>query len=237
MALAGHCVEIAEGFTHASVFGAEHTLHMLIAERLGVEIDPGGHPLDDVESLFVAAVHVHVEQSSHHFVDGVERCPDLLAFAQAVKELNRKGAQIAALQRSLALAKAGDDSAGVLPEVFVRSRGIHQSTGGEVVPPRIVAAQFAIGLLPAAERLSRGGQSRCQAECVQQTIGRKRVKVSPIGFHRQLAGAVSEAHLLERKRQEFPTDPLAAYRVSVLLNSVYDRILQCARQKRWWDKR
>src|SRR5947209_20027924 len=104
--LPGHCVEVAESFAHAAVLGAEDALHVLEAEGLGVEIDPRGHLLHEIESLLVAAVNVHVEQSGHNFVNGVERRPDFLALTEPVEELYREGTEIAALQSVLALAEA-----------------------------------------------------------------------------------------------------------------------------------
>ena len=158
--LAGHGVEIAEHFAHASEFGAKHALHVFVAERLGIAIDPGRHFLDHVESLLVAAVDVHVEQAGHDFVDGVEGSPDLLALAQAIEEFDRESAQIAALQCGLALAEFGDDGVGVVLEVFIPARGIHQRASGQIVAAGVVAAKFAVRRFPSAQRLR--GRGECQ---------------------------------------------------------------------------
>ena len=119
MLLAGDCIEVRKNFPHAAVFGAEHALHVLIAKRAGVVRRPARHFLGDVERLLVAAMHVHLEIAGHDFVDGVKRRPHFLALAKSIEKLNRKGAEISALQRFLAFSQFGDHRIAIGLQLFV----------------------------------------------------------------------------------------------------------------------
>src|SRR5450631_1021402 len=151
--LAGHRVEIAEDFAHASELGAEHALPVFVAEGLSIAIDPGRHFMDHLESLLVAAMLVHVQQTGHDLVDGVEGSPDLLTLAQSVEKLHGEGAQVATLQLGLAFSESGDHGGSVVLQVFISAGGIHQRARRKIVATGVVAAEFAVGGLPSSERL------------------------------------------------------------------------------------
>ena len=89
----------------------------------------------------------------------------------------------------------------------------------------IVAAQFAVGSLPASKRLSTCGQTGVNPERVQQPVGRKRMKISTIGFHCDLAGPVSETHLGQRKWKNFPWHLLVG-ELAALAAAINHRVLQ-----------
>ena len=115
---------------------------------------------------------------------GVKGSPHSLALAQAVEEFNREGAQISALQRSLALAEFRHDRVGVVLELFVAGAGVHQRTGRKVVTARIVAAQFAVRRFPSSERLRRRGNAGIDSKGMQQSVRRQRMQILSVGLHR-----------------------------------------------------
>ncbi len=124
--LSGDGIQVAQTFSHASVFGSEHALHVVITHGLGITRGPLRHLLGYLEGLRVAAMRIHIEIASHDFVDGVKRRPDPLALAQPVKELDRKGAEIAAFQCILTLRQFGHQGVGVGLELIVSGAGIHE---------------------------------------------------------------------------------------------------------------
>ena len=138
----------------------KHALHVFVTEGAGITSGPSRHFLNHVERLLVAAIDVHVEQSGHDLVNGVEGRPHSLALAQAIEEFDREGAQISALQRRLALAEFSHDHVGVVLEVFVAGTGIHQGASGKIVAASVVAAEFAVGLLPSPSGSRRRRQCR-----------------------------------------------------------------------------
>ena len=216
---AGNGVEVAEHFSHAAEFSAEHTLHVLVAERTGIACGPASHFLTHVEGLLVVAINVHVEQSSHDFVDGIKRRPDPFALAQAIEELNGKCAQITALHSILALSKLGNDGCPIFLDFFVAGAGIHKRRRGKIVPAGVMAAEFAIGSFPTSERLRRRRKPGIDAKCVHQAIRRQRVQKLPIGFHRDFAGPFAQPHVLHGKRTSFPRNLLSVERFAVFLHS------------------
>ena len=158
-------------------------------------------------------------------MDGVERRPDLLAFAEAIEEVDRECAQISTLESGLAFAEFGDDCACILFEIFVAGGGEHQGTSRKIVAASVVAAKFAVGFLPAAEWLGRGGDSCRETEGMQQAVGREGTEKLAVGFHDDFAGSVAEADLLQWKGKNFPGNFLARSRL-VFLRGVHDRILR-----------
>ena len=158
-------------------------------------------------------------------MDGVEGRPDALALAQAIEKLNRKGAQVATFQRSLAVAESGNDGVCVLLEVFVAATGIHEGAGGKVMTAGIVAAKFTVRGFPASQWLRRGGNPGVDAEGVQQTVRRQGVQVLTVSLHRDLAGTLSQTHLLHRKGDRFPGNFLVADGLARFLRRVHHRIL------------
>ena len=122
----GDRIQIAQYFSHAAVLGSEHALHVVITQRTGPDFYPPGHFLDYIEGLHVARVQVHVEQTGHDFVHGVEGRPHRDALPQTIEQLLRKGAEIAILIRRLAARQFRDQCVAFLLEVFIAGARIHQ---------------------------------------------------------------------------------------------------------------
>src|SRR5205823_12771471 len=116
---------------------------------------PRRHTLEYPERLLVASQPVHVEQSRHHFVDGIERRPDALAFFEPIPPRRRERAEIFAAELLLALGELRDHVLALRPGVGV-AVGRQLRGGGKKVADEM-AAQLArplpvLRLLPSTQR-------------------------------------------------------------------------------------
>ncbi len=80
-----YAVKVGQHFAHSAVLHQKHALHLLFAQRVGPTPHPARHLLHGVQRLLVAGQRVHVEMARHHFVDGIERSPNVNPVAQSVK--------------------------------------------------------------------------------------------------------------------------------------------------------
>ena len=106
--LAGHGIQVAQGLRPCRRTRCRARVACARSSRIGYS--RAVHPAifsRHVKRLLIAAVHIHVEIPGHDFVNGVERRPNLLALAQAIKEVDRERAEITTLQRVLTLCQFG----------------------------------------------------------------------------------------------------------------------------------
>ena len=187
---------------------------------------PPCHFLNHVERLLVAAIGVHVEKAGHDLVNCVEGSPHPLTLAQAVEELNWEGAQVATLQRVLALAQFTYDGIGVVLQVFISYAGIHQGASRKVVAAGVVTAKLAVWLFPSPERLRGRGNGSIDSKRVQEPVGWQRTQILTVGLHCDFARPVSQSHLLQREGTYFQGDFLMADGLARLLSCVHHGILR-----------
>jgi hypothetical protein len=173
LVFSGQGVEVPKRFIHATEFSLQDSLHVLVADALLPMLDPSRHSFRHRERLIVPAVHVQIHKTRHDLVVSVQGSPDRAPLAQAIEKLFRKGAEIAVLQRLLAIGQFADQRIALVLQFTVTSAGIHQCAGGQVVASREVTAQFAIGFFPSSQGLSRGGDPGIHAEGVEEPVRRE----------------------------------------------------------------
>ena len=107
----------------------------------------------------------------HDLVIGVKRGPNIHAVAQTVETLDRECAEIAVLVLSLTFGQLGHHEVAVALQFFVSGTGESERARRKVVPTGKMTAQFAIRLLPLAERFCGGGEPSRQPESMEQSSG------------------------------------------------------------------
>ncbi len=163
--------QVVERLAHAAELDVQHGLHVRGRARRGPIVGPGGQALGHLQRLIAAGVGMHVQQAGEQLVQSVERRPDPAVLVQPLEEGHGKGADIAALRQGLlALGHDCDDVVPAHLQLRIAGRGPPQCAGRQVVAGE-VAAQLAVGRLPAAQRLGVRGQARVEAEGVQQPVG------------------------------------------------------------------
>jgi len=108
--VAGHGMETGQDLGHPAVLHLEHPLHRLVVQPVHAPFRPGGHALDDVESLPVAAVDIHIEEAGHDFMERIPGSPNPFSLDDPVDELLGESAEVAApAQGLLAPGQLGDE--------------------------------------------------------------------------------------------------------------------------------
>ena len=125
-------------------------------------------------------------------MQGVPRRPDGLEGHHAVDQFLGIGAEVTAGEFGLALGHASDHLGRLFLEFFIAAALVGQRATGKVVAHGM-AAQFALGFLPAAVWLGGCRQAGGQPERVEQ----------PVGFEAQEVFLVEFLRMFERAVQQF----------------------------------
>ena len=104
-------------------------------------------------------------------------------------------AEIAVGVGLLTAGEFGHHGVAVLAQRVVAGAGVGERDGREVVPAVEVAAQIAVGILPAAVGRRGGGEAGGEAEAVQEAVGGERVEVGLVDLGLLLEEAVEQADL------------------------------------------
>ena len=127
--------------------------------------------------------------------------PHRLAGLDPVEEFLRKGAQVAARPEGLlALGQFGDKPVGPGFDAHVSGARIHESAGREIMAHGM-AAQLAVGFLPAAIWLRARRQAGGQAEGMEQPVVVQAEHVLEIAVHGFFERAGQEPDLAEGERR------------------------------------
>ena len=109
---------------------------------------PPGHAFTDSKRVGVAGVEVHVKQTGHDLVVGVEWRPDRLALGEVLEEFGRKGAQVSSSDFLLADVETGDKLIAAAFEIGVSRTRRRQRSGRKDVASGEMASQLARGVFP-----------------------------------------------------------------------------------------
>src|SRR5450432_2410127 len=207
--LPGDRIQVGEHLAHAAELHLQHALHLLLAQRVSPGTNPTRHLFNRAKGLFVARKHVHVEMAGHDLVIGVEGGPNVHAVAQTVEPLERECAEIAVLVLSLTFGQLGHHEVAVALQFFVSGTGESERARRKVMPTGKMTAQFAIRLLPLAERFCGGGETSRQPESMEQPVRRQSLQIFPVGFGRRTERSLLKPDVLHRERTRLQRNHLA----------------------------
>ena len=105
--LLGDRRQVDQNFVHAAVLIAQHALALINAESPHELRRPTSHALRDLHGIRVAGVDIHVKQTGHNLVVGVEGRPYRLALREVFKQVLWIGTQVVVSTLCLASQKAG----------------------------------------------------------------------------------------------------------------------------------
>ena len=217
--ITGHRMEVVEELAHPPVLDLQDALHLVVAERVGPPLGPGGHGQEDVQGLLVGAVHVHVQQTGHDLVERVEGRPHRQSLLQPLHELGGKGREPAPAIGLLALPQLGDEGPGLVLQQLVARAAVRLAARRQVVAHE-VAAQLDVGPLPPAELLGRRRESCGPAEGVEQPVRIERVQVDPVAVLERVAGPAQQADLIQGERAGLDEHVIPCCRAAVRLQAL-----------------